>query len=218
MLSPNALRVLNRLGVYERIRDKSYHFNTLTFKNDQNTTTDIYYFGHEELYGYKALPVYRQILIDGLKAMLSECGIEIKHNTKFSHIISESPKAVADGTTSSTSILIGADGIYSTVRKYTYPTISPKYLGFLGVTSAIPISSLRLPNTNRQDYPLPVAISAKPGAFVIAPHDIDGSEVLIGTQGVFPEQDRKGWDALHTGTDEVVKPFQRDMHAWPDVV
>lgn len=64
MLSPNALRVLDRLGVYERIRDKRYHFNTLTFKKDQNTTTDIYYFGHEELYGYKALRVYRQILIE----------------------------------------------------------------------------------------------------------------------------------------------------------
>ena len=86
------------------------------------------------------------------------------------------------------------------------------------MTSAIPISGLRLPNTNKQDYPLLVAISAKPGAFVIAPQEIDGSEVLIGTQGVFPEQDRKGWDALHSGTDEVVKPFQKDMHAWPDVV
>ena len=173
MLSPNALCVLDRLGVYERIRDKGYHFNTLTFKKDQNTTTDIYYFGHEELYGYKALRVYRQIRIDELKTVLSECGIEVKHNTKFSHIISESPKAVdfafADGTTSSTSILIGADGIHSTVRKYTYPTISPKYLGFLGVTSAIQISSLRLPNTNRQVYPLLAAISAKPGAFVLAP-------------------------------------------------
>lgn len=108
-----------------------------------------------------------------MKAILSECSIEVKHNTKFSHIISESPKAVdfafADGTTSSTSILIGADGIHSTVRKYTYPTISPKYLGFLGMTSAIPISSLRLPNTNRQVYPLLAAISAKPGAFILAP-------------------------------------------------
>ncbi|KAK3176429.1 hypothetical protein OEA41_007752 [Lepraria neglecta] len=130
MLSPNTLRVLDRLGGYERIRDKGYHFNNLTFKNDQNTTTAIYYFGHEELYGYKALRVYRQILIDELKAILSECGIEVKHNTKFSHIISESPKAVdfafADGTTSSTSILIGADGIHSTVLKYKYLTISPK--------------------------------------------------------------------------------------------
>lgn len=222
VLSPNSLRVLDRPGVYERIRDRGYHFNNLTFKNDQNTTTDIYYFSHEELSGYKALQVYGQILIDELKAMLSECDIEIKHNTKSSHIISESPKAVdfafADDTTSSTSILIGADGINPTVHKYTFPTISPKYLGFLGVTSAIPIFSLRLPNTNRQDYTLLVAISAKISAFMITPQDVDGSEDHIGTQGAFPEQDRKGWDALQTGTDKAVKPFQKDMHAWPDVV
>ena len=39
MLSLNALRVLDRLGVYEPIRNKGYHFNTLTFKTDQQIST-----------------------------------------------------------------------------------------------------------------------------------------------------------------------------------
>ncbi|KAI1445842.1 hypothetical protein F5Y02DRAFT_417760 [Annulohypoxylon stygium] len=33
MLSPNALRVLGSVGVYERIRSKSLQFDVLTFKD-----------------------------------------------------------------------------------------------------------------------------------------------------------------------------------------
>lgn len=54
----------------------------------------------------------------------------------------------------------------------------------MSMTSAIPTSTLRLPG---KDYPLPVAISAKPGGFVIATQNVDGSDVLIGTQGACPE-------------------------------
>ncbi|KAL9131726.1 MAG: hypothetical protein Q9217_000401 [Psora testacea] len=219
MLSPNALRVLDSLGVYSRIKDKGYHFETLTFNNANHETTDIYYFGHAQLYGYKALRIYRRILIDELKLMLEVRNIPIKYNTKFSHVISELPDSVsfafADGTTSNASLLIGADGIHSSVRSYLYPSLSPKYMGSAGMTSAIPTSSLRLPNPS---YPLPVTISAKPGAFVIAPQNPQGSTVLIGRQGPFPEQDRTGWSDLYSKKDAIVELFRRDMADWPGVV
>ncbi len=218
-LSPNALRVLHKLGVYERIRNKGYQFQTLTFKNDHDETTDVCYFGHKKLYGYNALRICRQIVIDEVKLKLSERNIEVKHNIKFSHVISEFRDSVTfaftDGTTSSASMLIGADGIHSTVRKYIYPTVTTRYLGLLGVTSVIPFSSIRLPE---KEYPLPVVISAKPGALMIFPQEIDGSEVLIQISPAYPEQSREGWAALHTDTDKVVRLFQKNMHAWPDVV
>ena len=221
MLSPNALRVLDAIGVYERIRNKGFHFETLTFKNEHDQTTDVYYFGHEHLYGYKAFRVYRQILIDELKLMLQERGIQIRYESKFTHIVAETSEAVefafADGSMSTASLLIGADGIHSTLRKAMYPTVKPQYLGFVGMTSAIPTSKLRFPR-NDPTYPLPVAIAAKPGAFVIAPQDIDGSEVLIGTQGAFPEQDRAGWTNLQADKDAVVRLFSRNAESWPELV
>ena len=219
MLSPNALRILDAIGVYKRIRDKGFHFETLTFKNEHDETTDVYYFGHEQLYGYKAFRVYRQTLIDELKLMLHERGIQVKYDTKFTHVVAETPGnvefAFADGSVSSASLLIGADGIHSTLRKAIHPTVKPQYLGFVGMTSAIQTSLLRFPEPH---YPLPVAIAASPGAFVIAPQDVDGSEVLIGTQSAFREQDRAGWSNLQANKDEVVRLFSRNTKAWPDLV
>ena len=221
MLSPNALRILDAIGVYERIRNKGFQFETLTFKNDHDETTDVYYFGHERLYGYKALRVYRQILIDELKLMLDERGIEVKYEMKFTHIVTETSEGVefafADGSVSTASLLIGADGIHSTLRRAIYPTVKPKYLGVVGMTSAIQTSRLRFPR-NKPNYPLPVAIMAGTGAFVIAPQDVDGSEVLIGTQGAYPKQDRAGWSKLQADKDEVVRVFSRNTGSWPELV
>lgn len=218
-LSPNALQVLHKLGVYERIRNKSYQFQTLTFKDDHDEITDVYYFGHKEIYGYNALRVSRQVVIEEVKLKLSERNIEVKHNLRFSHVISEFRDSVTfaftNGTTSSASMLIGADSIHSTVRKYMYPTVTPRYLGLLGMASVIPLSSIRLPN---KDYPLPAVISAKPGTLLVLPQGIDGSDVLIQISRAYPEQSREGWDALRGGIDEVIRLFQKDMHAWPDVV
>ena len=224
MLSPNALRVLDALGVWERIRSKGFAFSTLTFKNDRGETTDVFSFGQEKVYGYPGFRIYRQILIDELKAMLEERKVPTKYETKFSHIISESQGKVefafTDNSTSASSLLIGADGIHSAVRHYLHPSATPKYLGIAAMTSAIPTSALRLPHDQETPYPLPVAISAKRGAFAIAPQNVDGSEVLIGTQGVFPEQDRAGWAHFRSeiGKDEIVERFRKDLYDWPDVV
>ena len=221
MLSPNALRVLDAIGVYERIRNKGFHFETLTFKDEHDETTDVYYFGNEQLYGYKALRVYRQILVDELKLMLEQQGIKVNYETRFSHIVAETPEnvefAFADGSTSTASLLVGADGIHSHVRRYTYPTVEPKYLGFVGMTSAIPTSTIRFPRGgNSTTYQLPATTLAKPGAFVIFPQDTDGSEVLVGTQGAFPEQDRAGWSKLQSDREEVYRIFWRNKESWPD--
>src|SRR5262245_31653099 len=64
MLSPNALRVLDKVGAYERVRSVGYNFDTLTFMNDSDySVTGKYYFGHKERYGYDALRIYRNVLI-----------------------------------------------------------------------------------------------------------------------------------------------------------
>ena len=220
VLSPNALQVLHKLGMYRRIRSKSYQFQALTYKNDHDEITDIYYHGHQTLYEYNALRVSRQVVIEEIKFKLSKRNVEVKHNIRFSHIISEFVDSVSfaftDGTTSSASVLIGADGIHSTAHKYVYPTVEPRYLGILGAAFGVRLSSIRLP---KEDFILPVVISAKPGTIMMLPQGIDSSVVnIIQFSSGYPEQSREGWDALSTGTAEVVRLFQKDMHAWPDVI
>ena len=55
MLSPNALRIPDHIGIYERVQHKGYNFDSLTYKDDGGQTIDHYNFGSLECYGYRAL-------------------------------------------------------------------------------------------------------------------------------------------------------------------
>lgn len=217
MLSPNALRILDDLGVYNRIRTKGYNFETLTMKNGDGETTGRYSFGSEKIYGYKGLRVYRQVILEELHAMIKERDIPVYFEKKFTKILLETIDGVTfqfeDGATETTDILVGADGIHSTIRQY-IAQVTAKYIGFLAITSSIPTSKLRLPSS---DYRLPVSISAKPGAFVIAPQNVNGEEVLVGTQRAYPEQDRAGWDALLADKQQLLRLVRESYSDWPDI-
>ncbi|KAH7064234.1 hypothetical protein BKA63DRAFT_169123 [Paraphoma chrysanthemicola] len=223
MLSPNALRILDTLGIYDRLHPQGYNFETLEFKNFEQVTTDKYYLGNEKLYGYKALRIYRQTLLTELRAEVQQLQIPVTHDVKFSHIISEDENGVSfaftDGTTASADLLVGADGIHSTVRKYLAPEVIPKYSGQVAITCALPTSNLVFPqHMPAGEYHMPVAIYAKNGAFVMAPQNIDGSELLAGTQRAWPEQDRAGWDALLADREGLLALFKQGYETWPSIV
>jgi len=82
--------------------------------------------------------------------------------------------------------LIGADRIHSKFRKYLYPELVPKFTNAMTVTAAVPTKQLHVPTIMNRQH----------GAFVIAPQQQDGSEVLIGRQKRAPELDREGWNQL----------------------
>lgn len=219
MLSPNALRILDALGVYERIRPQGYSFEALTFKDSAGETKGQYYFGDEQRYGYKALRVYRHLILDEMSKMVEHANIPVHYNAAFASVLAEADEVTfrfANGSIKSAALLIGADGIHSMVRQYISPTAIPKYGGYLGITSAIETAKLRLPEG--VDFQLPVAISGKPGSLVIAPQDPDAKEALIGTQIAYPEQDRVGWEALRADPSGMLRLLRKDMKDWPDVV
>ncbi|RFU80931.1 fad dependent oxidoreductase [Trichoderma arundinaceum] len=198
MLSPNALKILDTLGVYKRIAPLGYHFEKLYFRSDDDKPVDDFDFGSEAKHGYKALRIYRYEFINVLVSMVRDAGIPVVYHKKFSHVTAESSTSVtwafADGSAASAKLLVGADGIHSRVRKHLYPDLTPQFTNMIGVTAAVPRAQLQA----GPDYPLPVTImSPKHGAFVIAPQRADGSEVLIGKQRrLQQEHDRAGWDEL----------------------
>jgi len=221
MLSPNALRILDDLGLYDLIKTKGYNFDLLEYRDLQGNLVDTYEFGGTAKYGYRGLRIYRYVLIDLLVAALAQRGVRVEYGKKFSHVVSDTPQGVkfafTDGTTLEAPLLVGADGIHSTVRGHLYPGLQTTFIGMAGITAAVPTAQLELP----PGYHLPVTImSREKGAFVIAPQEDDGSEVLIGKQmRVTGIQDRPGWDRDFVNDKESAVAFlQQGNDAFPDFV
>jgi len=222
MLSPNALRILDTLGLYDRLSPQGYNFESIAYNNSDQVTTDKYLLGHEKLYGYKALRIYRQTLLTELRAEVKKLGIPVTYGVKFSHVVAEEEDGISfaftNGTRAFADLLIGADGIHSTVRKYIAPDVVPKYTGKVAITCALDRSKLEYPKgMSAYEYPMPVAIHGKNGAFVMAPQNIEGTEVLAGTQRSWPEQDRAGWDALLADREGLLELFRTGYEDWDSV-
>ena len=220
MLSPNSLSILDKLGVYERIRDKGFHFENVIVKTATGETTDQYAMGNERLYGYKALRIYRRVLVNELQAIAQERGIDIQFERRYSHIVSEDDKGVefafADGTTERARLLIGTDGIYSKVRQHVAPDVAPKFSGFVAITYAVKRKMLRL--SPGEDLSCPVTWSGRHGAFVLAPQDVDGREFLAGKQVAYPEQDRAGWEELSNDKEKLLSMIRKGKEDENDLV
>ena len=52
----------------------------------------------------------------------------------------------------------------------------------------------------------------------MAPQNVDGSEILAGTQRAWPEQDRAGWDRLLADKEQLLELFRTDIESWPAIV
>ncbi|GME54837.1 Monooxygenase FAD-binding protein [Neofusicoccum parvum] len=225
MLSPNSLRILDTLGIYGELRAQGFNFSTVTFKNAAEETTDVYPMGDARVYGYDCLRVYRQTLLLALRAAARRAAIPIHYATKFSHVEPSADPAnplvtlaLADGTTRTASLLVGADGIHSRLR--TSAAVAPgshaRYGGRMAITFAT--SRARAGGIPRA-YPLPVTIFGAPGAFVLAPQTPDGdAEMLAGTQIAFPEQDRAGWDRVAADKDGLLRALRAGagVGEWPE--
>ncbi|KAH7126013.1 hypothetical protein EDB81DRAFT_730343 [Dactylonectria macrodidyma] len=221
MLSPNALRILDRLNVYKTLEPLSYRFEHLYFRSGKDELVDEFEFGSAEKYGYPALRTYRYELINVLLDLVKKAGIPIEYGKKFDHVISETDQGVtwqfSDGSEAQASLLIGADGIHSRVRQYLYPGLVAKFTNMVGISSAIPTSQLKAGD----DYPIPVTImNPKHGAFVIAPQFADGSEAFIGKQYLFtgPEPDREGWRKLNADKQWAVDHLRNGYEDFPPIV
>ncbi|CAK7210112.1 hypothetical protein SCUCBS95973_000681 [Sporothrix curviconia] len=232
MLSPNALRVLDALDVYRMVKPRGYSFDRLDFRDSEGNVTETYDFGSIEKYGYQGLRIYRHEVINALVDALAAGGVKVVYGRKYSHIVSEDEAAneaggvtfaFADGTTERASLLVGADGIHSTVRRHLYPDVETKFIGMAGITAAVPTAQLHLPADG--SYHIPVTIASKDpkkaGGFVIAPQNPDGNEVLIGKQRRVLEHERADWEqraSMADGRANAVAFLQQDADQYPAIV
>lgn len=210
ILTPNGLWVLDRLGVFERIKDRCYTTTHRVFKNDKDETVRKTLVADESMYGYRNHRIWRKILLDEMKTMLGERGVHIQYDSRFKGIASDSAAgvefAVNDGKHHA-SMLIGSDGIYSSVRNHLASHIEPEYTGTLGVLSHIKRKSVNWPY---EDYERNATIQGKPGAIFFLPEDPDAEDLMIGMQVQYPEQSKDDLQKLQTDYDRLVQFYTKD--------
>ncbi|KAI1145109.1 FAD dependent oxidoreductase [Nemania diffusa] len=218
MLSPNSLKILDRFGLYSKIEKLGYAFDYVYYKDADEQTVDRYPLGGET-FGYSALRVYRQDLLDTLYAACSERDIPIYLSKKFTEVIEETDAHVvfkfADGTTEKASLLIGSDGIHSKLRDYVTPGVEKKFVGLAALTWEVQTSQLRVPEG--KDYKFPVTVLTANGAFVLAPQKPDGSAMLAGTQVPLEDRGREEWNKLFADKEGLIRRVTANIDIWPDI-
>ncbi|KAE8356120.1 FAD/NAD(P)-binding domain-containing protein [Aspergillus coremiiformis] len=219
VLSPNALQILDTLAIYPSIKHEGYECETVVFRTQDDQIIDAYEIGNEEKYGYKALRIYRHIIIRELLRRLSENHIPVHYGKKFLRICAETESQVtwefSDGSTGRAGSVVGADGIHSRVRQYLYPQVKPRFLGIVAVAATVPSCLVDIP----RGYHLPAIIMSPthPG-YIIGSQHPDASEVMLGRQARSVELDRDGWDALIADTRWCIDFLSDGAEGFPPVI
>lgn len=149
------MRLLYRLGVYEKILARGYSGSNLTLHSLQGNTIgsqDLVGYARDQI-GFGYVRIKRTDLVDVLLQAVKDAGISIHFNKRVTHI-GDGPDSVSvtfkDGSTDTADILLGCDGIHSFVRRsWVDPEQTSEYSGLSGIGSVIPGSSLD-PKTTAQ--------------------------------------------------------------------
>lgn len=219
MLSPNGLQVLDALGLYQDVRRNGFDFDELEIQSTDGGLLEVYEFGNEKKYGYPANRIYRYELVDLILSKIRAEGIPVVYRHRFSHVVEETADYVTwqteDGEKLKASCLVGADGIHSSVRKYFYPDLVPKFTNMAGISASV--SSASVTHLGKEiSKPLTI-IARGVGAFVVAPQKVDGSELFIGKQRRMEERSREGWKDFLADKESLVTFLQEDAQVFGDI-
>jgi salicylate hydroxylase len=149
-LTPNALRVLDHFGILETALKFGCPCEKLEiFSLSTGQKLGDLPFGNVEHHEYSSLRIGRTDLQQLMLSTVAEAGIQVQYNKKLTDIEETDNSVTAifeDGTSASADILLGCDGIHSTVRtKFVEPSRSPNYTGVSSAYGIIPSSSITEP-------------------------------------------------------------------------
>lgn len=154
-----------------------------------------------QLFGYNSLRIERDNIVGVLAAAARERGVPIYYNHKLASLREDESEAKIEfenGVSTSAKIVVGADGIWSKVRRTSFPDApGPSYTGQTSFTWIVPRSSLCFPAGES----LPVGGNS----MMITPHgmalfisdSIDGQRIRVAIQRPIAELDSEGLKALY---------------------
>jgi 2-polyprenyl-6-methoxyphenol hydroxylase-like FAD-dependent oxidoreductase len=218
VLIPNSLRILDRIGVLDTIKEEAFSHTQFHIVKKDGTIIGRMIMGSTERYGYPALRVYRDKLRHALLEAAEKSGVKVQYGIRCLRIDSETSSHVTatfeNGEKVQADLIVGSDGVNSKIRPHIHPDITSEYTGGMFVTGSLDRKHMRT-----FELPLPCVVPGPVGQFALVPADKEGKVISFFAWISGQERTREEWRRLGEDKRElrkIIRPYASE--AYPDVV
>lgn len=215
-LFPNTLHILDTLGVFNAIHvlgfdtydhPPQFWSSELTVNRLRSDVKDATFktirtlkLSDHERFGYNSLRIERDDITRALAAAALDRGVSIHYRHKLVDVGEDGSGVHIEfdnGLVASAQILVGADGIWSRVRRTCFPRApGPSYTGQTSFTWIVPRSSLCFPPGETLEVGSNSVMMTPQGAALIIADSSDGQRIRIALQRPLAELNVEGLRAL----------------------
>jgi 2-polyprenyl-6-methoxyphenol hydroxylase-like FAD-dependent oxidoreductase len=218
-LAPNAVRVLQHIGVLHELRDLGYNYEQLAVTNAHGQQLGLMYNGSAKEYNFKALRIHRS---EVHKALLRECkaqGVKVRFGmrlTKLEEGDDEVKLEFANGQVEYAEFVVGADGVYSSVRPFVVDC-ELTYSGFMGIIGMRIVRERLHESINGVHFPN--FFFGKTGFVAMMPSDYHGKELDFFSTMPYRSHKRQEWEDLNKNKGELHRIInERFGSRWPEFI
>jgi 2-polyprenyl-6-methoxyphenol hydroxylase-like FAD-dependent oxidoreductase len=147
-LAPNALRVMDHIGIYDQLRTSGYNYEELAFTNGAGHVLGKSLNGSQKEYNFPALRIHRAVVREELTRAVERQGIEVYWGAKKCVGVKEEHENGATvlfegGEVVAAEFVVGTDGIHSRIRPFIDPHTEPQFSGLMGVMGTVMAENLQ---------------------------------------------------------------------------